>query len=420
MKVLIVGAGIGGLSLALELHRAGIEATVYELVRELRPLGVGINLLPHAMRNLTSLGVAERLEAVAIETQELVYFNRFGQKIGGEPRGRAAGYDVPQLSIHRGEVQMALLDEARKRLGEDRVVTGHHLADFRETADGQVVAHFIDQRTGEPVGEASGDVLVAADGIHSTVRAHFYPEEGPPKWNGEIFWRATTVGEPFLTGASMSLAGNSQRRFMAYPISRKLADQGKSLINWVACVKVDPAEGYRREDWNRSGTADDFIRHFEDWHFDWLDIPALIRGAETVLEYPCVDRDPVDRWTFGRVTLLGDAAHAMYPMGSNGASQSILDAECLAKALASSGSDPRQALADYESTRRPPTTQIVLRNRQDGPSIVLSIAEERAPDGFKDGVSAIPPEEFAEISNGYKKLAGFDHASVNRRHAASA
>jgi flavin-dependent dehydrogenase len=210
----------------------------------------------------------------------------------------------------------------------------------------------------------------------------------------------------------MSIAGDSKRRFMAYPISRKLADEGKALINWVACLRVDPAKGYRRENWNRSGSVDDFIGYFENWHFDWLDVPAVIKGAEVVLEYPCVDRDPIDRWTFGRVTLLGDAAHAMYPMGSNGASQSILDAECLALAL-KNHEGVTEALAVYEAQRRPVTSEIVMRNRAEGPSVVLSIAEQRAPNGFPDGESVISPSEYEEISSSYKKLAGFDRATVN-------
>ena len=413
MKVIVIGAGIGGLALALELNKAGIDVQVFESVKTLTPLGVGINVLPHAMRNLTRLGVAEALCEVAIETRELVYYNQFGQRVGGEPRGRFAGYESPQLSIHRGELQMVLLHEVQRRLGKDAVVTGHHLESFRETADGKVVAHFVNRETGEPAGEATGDALIAADGIHSMVRAHFYPEEGAPRWNGEIFWRATTVGEPFLTGASMSIAGHARRRFMAYPISRKLADQGKALINWVACLRVDPGQGYRRENWNRSGTIDDFFHHFGDWRFDWLDIPSVIKNAEVVLEYPCVDRDPVERWTFGRVTLLGDAAHAMYPMGSNGASQSILDAECLANEL-KSGKDIPSALQAYEAKRREVTAQIVYRNRNEGPSVVLSIAEQRAPNGFQDGKSVISPREFDEISSGYKQLTGSDLASVNR------
>jgi 2-polyprenyl-6-methoxyphenol hydroxylase-like FAD-dependent oxidoreductase len=419
MKVLVIGGGIGGLTLALELHTAGIPVQVFESVETLSPLGVGINVLPHAMRNLTRLGVADALCDVAIETRELVYYNHLGQKVGGEPRGRYAGYDVPQLSIHRGELQMVLLHEVQRRLGQDAVLTGHHLADFHETNDGKVVARFVNRETKQRVGEAVGDLLVAADGIHSTVRAHFYPDEGAPKWNGEIFWRAVTVGAPFLTGASMSIAGDSKRRFMAYPISRKLADEGKTLINWVACLRVDPAKGYRRENWNRSGSVDDFIGYFENWHFDWLDVPAVIKGAEVVLEYPCVDRDPIDRWTFGRVTLLGDAAHAMYPMGSNGASQSILDAECLALAL-KNHAGVTEALAAYEAQRRPVTSEIVMRNRAEGPSVVLSIAEQRAPNGFPNGESVISPSEYEEISSSYKKLAGFDRATVNNpRESAS-
>ena len=415
MRVLIAGGGIGGLTAALELHRVGIEVDVFESVPEIRALGVGINLLPHAVRILSELDLLPELRSTGIETLDLTYFNKFGQKIWTEPRGVAAGYKWPQFSIHRGELQMLLLSAVSKRLGTDRVHTNHHLKSFRETSDGKIEAHFIDRATGEDRGVYEGSALIGADGIQSTVRAKLYPEEGPPKWNGLIFWRGTVIAKPFLSGRSMFMAGYPDRKFIAYPISKKVSDESDgalALINWNIDVRVKNASMLKQEDWNRSGNINDFLHLFETWKFDWVDVPSLINGAKSVFEFPCVDRDPLDRWSFGRVTLLGDAAHPMYPMGSNGASQSIRDARALAEALKSNGDVP-DALLAYDGVRRPATSQVVLSNRQSGPERVMAIAEDRAPGGFKDIHSVIPKGELEQIASHYKRLAGFDHERVN-------
>jgi 2-polyprenyl-6-methoxyphenol hydroxylase-like FAD-dependent oxidoreductase len=363
MRVMIAGGGIGGLVAALSLHDAGIDATVFEAVGEIRPLGVGINLLPHAVRELSELGLAERLDAVAIRTRELVYVNKFGQTIWREDRGLDAGYRWPQFSIHRGTLQMLLLEAVRARLGADAVRTDRRLVAFED--DGRRVRATFEDRTGTRH-QDEADVLIGADGIHSAVRRAFYPEEGAPIWNGAVLWRATTEAEPFLGGRSMVMAGHQVQKFVCYPISGELAQRGRSLVNWIAELRFDPSRGWRREDWNRPGRVEDFLPRFEAWNFGWLDAPSLIRGAAAVYEYPMVDRDPVERWSFGRVTLLGDAAHPMYPIGSNGASQAILDARVLAHRLATSG-DPVEALAAYDAERRPGTARIVLANRAKRP-----------------------------------------------------
>jgi 2-polyprenyl-6-methoxyphenol hydroxylase-like FAD-dependent oxidoreductase len=412
MEVIIAGAGIGGLVAALELHRVGIKARVYESVEEIRALGVGINLLPHATKVLGECGLIEALAETAIETKDLTYFNKFGQKIWSEPRGVEAGYAWPQLSIHRGDLQMVLLRAVRERLGADRVRTGHHLADIEPTPDHRARAHFIRRKTGAPLAAETADLVIAADGIHSTMRAKFYPHEGPPKWNGILLWRATTEGRPILSGRSMITVGYQGHRFVAYPISKAHAARGSSLINWIVEIARDPNTAFRREDWNRRGNLAEFLPLFEKWVFDWLDVPAIMRAAEVIYEYPCVDRDPVERWTHGRVTLLGDAAHPMYPMGSNGASQAILDARALAEALASEP-DIDRALAAYEAARQPATAQVVVSNRRQGPSEIQTIVEERAPNGFDAIESVVSDAELAEISARYKRLAGFDQGSVN-------
>ncbi|MDX6741263.1 DUF3237 family protein [Actinocorallia sp. A-T 12471] len=392
MRVIIAGAGIGGLTTALSLHAAGItDVVIREAVPELRPLGVGINLLPHAVRELTELGLAERVAAIGVPLRELVYANRHGHVISAEDRGLAAGYRWPQYSVHRGALQMLLLAAVEERLGPDAVRRG-------------------DLVSGP---EHDGDILVAADGIRSTVRAAFHPDEGEPIWNGLTLWRGVTRAEPFRTGASMVMAGDGANKFVAYPIGPPGPD-GLAPINWIA--ERPTGEGSAKGDWNREVPAASVAADFADWDLGWLNAPALIAGADKVFEYPMVDRDPLPRWTHGTVTLLGDAAHPMYPIGSNGASQAVLDARVLARALATSPT-VEQGLAAYEAERRPATSGIVRANRGMGPELVLKLAHERAPEGFDDIEKVIPEAERAEIALRYKQVAGFAPADLNERES---
>lgn len=408
-SVMIVGAGIGGLVTALQLHRLGIRTQVYESVDNIRELGVGINLLPHSVKVLTELGLADKLERAGVRTAELAYFNKFGQQIWREPRGLDAGYPWPQYSIHRGKLQMLLLEEVKQRLGETAVNPGHHLAAFEQHAGG-VTAHFVHRKTGQTVCSHTADLMIGADGIHSAVRKTFYPDNDSPKYGGRILWRGTTEAPPYLTGRSMVMIGNVDVKFVAYPISVP-DSQGKALINWIAELSV-PDGMLDRTDWNRPANKDDFAPAFADWRFDWIDVPMLIERAEAVYEFPLVDKDPISRWAFDRVALLGDAAHPMYPIGSNGASQAILDSEALACCL--SGNDNiEDALRQYEALRLEKTASIVLSNRQNGPEVVMQIVEERAPNGFTDLYSVISLQELEEISSRYKRLAGFDRDSLS-------
>jgi 5-methylphenazine-1-carboxylate 1-monooxygenase len=404
MRVLIAGGGIGGLVAGLCLHRAGIDATIFESAQEIRPLGVGINLLPHAVRVLIDLGLQSQLEETAVATAELSYYTRFGRLIWQEPRGLDAGYRWPQYSIHRGRLQMILLAAARQRLGDADVRTGCHLSAFEDRD--QVSATFVNRRTSAVVARERGDALVGADGIHSELRRQFYPNEGPPRYSGLMLWRGVTEAEPFLTGRSMIMAGHAEQKFVAYPICSQTASRGRSLINWVAEKKVEGAERTSR-DWNRRVDKSTFASAFAPWRFDWLDIPAVIDGAAEVFEFPMSDRDPLPRWSFGQVTLLGDAAHAMYPIGSNGASQAILDAEALAIALGESV-PVSEALRKYEQARLGPTTAVVNSNRQLGPEVVMRIVDERAPQGFERLEDVISRQELEEIAQRYKVIAGFD------------
>ncbi|HEY8290557.1 MAG TPA: flavin-dependent oxidoreductase [Acetobacteraceae bacterium] len=413
MTVLIIGGGIAGLTAALSLHQIGVDCRVFESVETIEPLGVGINTLPHAVRELTELGLADRLAATAIPTAELAYYSARGQRIWSEPRGEAAGYHWPQFSIHRGALQMVLLDAVRERLGADNVHAGHHLTGWEDTGSG-VRAHFVNRRTGGALPHHDGTLLIGADGIHSAMRARLYPHEGPPIWNGAILWRGVSLGKPFLTGRSMIMAGHEFQKFVAYPISREASDRGEAVINWIAERKFKTDHAWRREDWNRSGNPDDFLPHFESWQFDWLDVPALIRSAERCYEYPMVDRDPLEQWTFGRVSLLGDAAHAMYPIGSNGASQAILDARILAREIQALGLTSA-ALRAYEAERRPATSRIVLANRRNGPEQVMQLVQQRAPGGFARIEDVLTADELEDTASAYKRIAGFDRETLNTR-----
>jgi len=409
MTVAIAGAGIAGLTLALSLHQVGIACRVYEQVAELSPLGVGINLQPHAVRELFDLGLEEELESLGVRTREVSYFSKKGGLIWSEPRGMHAGYRWPQYSIHRGHLQMMLLAAVRARLGPDAVVTGSAIDGFEQV--GEVVEMRISRRDGT-VEKARADLLLACDGIHSAVRRQLFPAEGAPHWGGAVLWRGTTLEKPYLSGATMAMAGHEWQKFVTYPISKPDPDTGEALINWIAELKYEPGTGWNREDWTRPGDFADFMPSFEDWRFDWLDCPALMKKGGFCYEYPMVDRDPLERWTHGRVTLVGDGAHAMYPIGSNGASQAIVDARVLARELRDRniGSD---ALEAYEEIRRPATSRIVLANRGNGPDQIMQTVEERCGGVFGDISEVLSRQELEDTATAYKKLAGFDIEHLN-------
>ncbi|WP_242492190.1 flavin-dependent oxidoreductase [Agromyces binzhouensis] len=406
VNVVIVGAGIAGLATALSLEAAGIrDIRIFERASEIRGLGVGINLLPHAVRELTELGAADRIEALGVAPSRLAYYNRLGQPIWSEPRGLDAGYRWPQLSVHRGRLQLALVDLVRERLGEV-IETGHRLVDVSEGAD--AVSATFDTAAG-PV-DATGDLVIGADGIHSALRAIRYPDEGAPPWSGLTLWRGTAVIPGYLDGRTMIMAGDGDQKFVAYPLSAP-DGTGRQRVNFIAERR---GEGSPDADWNRAVDPAPIVDLFRDWRFDWLDVPAAIAAADEILEYPMVDRDALPRWTFGRTTLVGDAAHAMYPNGSNGGSQAILDARTLAFRLASAPTVPA-ALEAYEADRRPATAALLEMTRRTGPERVMQLAYERAPDGFADVHDVIPEEELAEIAAAYKRAAGFHPDLLNAR-----
>ena len=413
MNVVIIGAGIGGLTLGLRLHQAGIPCRIYEAAPEIKPLGVGINLLPHATKELSELGLVPALEAVAVTTREIAYFNRFGQVIYREPSGRFDGYEWPQFSIHRGDLQMVLLGALVERAGAECVITGHRCRGVEQDAGG-ATAYFENPLTKEPLPPQRGDIVVSCEGIHSVIRKQFYPNEGPPRYSGLNMWRGVTRSKPFLTGASMVRMGwVNTAKVLIYPIRNNIDDEGRQLINWV--VDIETPNYKQQRDWNRPGNIDDFIGAIANWHFDWLDVPALVRSADVILEYPMVDQDPLPRWSFDRVTLLGDAAHPMLPRGANGGAQAILDCSALTESLRRIA-DPVAALKAYEDRRLPPTSKVVLANRENPPDAILREIFLRTGDKpFAHIDDVISQNELVRLSERYQRVAGFDKETLQER-----
>lgn len=410
MRVLIVGGGIAGLTTALSLHAAGYEAIVFEAVSRVDPLGLGINLQPNAVRELLDLGLGDMLAKTAIPTANIAYYNRFGQQIWIEPRGLAAGYRWPQYSVHRGELQAGLLEAVVARLGSDAVKVGHHFQSFEDDGNG-VTATFLDRERGTQVTHR-GDVLVGADGIHSAVRRQFYPNEGGPVFSGRTQWRGAVEVEPYLDGKTQVVIGNREVRAVLYPMSGASAAKGKALVNWLTLATVPELD--KRESWDRRVSKDRFFEFFKDWNYDWIQVGDIISQTTDIYEYPETDRDPIPKWSFNRVTLVGDAAHPMRAVGSQAGSQAVVDARVLVYELANTA-DPVRALQAYEDHRLPAVNGIIGRNREMGPEIVMQIAEDRAPTGFDDIDKVIPYKERADIALSFKVAAGFDPETLNAR-----
>ena len=399
MTVLIAGAGIAGLTLGLTLHQIGVPFRIFEAVAQLKPLGVGINLQPNAVRELYDLGLKDALDETGVATKTLGFYSKTGREIWTEPRGLLAGYKWPQYSIHRGKLQMMLRDALVERAGASSLVTGHRATGA--SSEGELSLDVSGTQKQE-----TGAIVVGADGIHSALRSQLVPQEGAPLWAGAVLWRGVTRMRPFLSGADMILAGHDTVRIVAYPISLSDPKSGLADVNWIAERRIDPAQGWRREDWNRPADLDDFAPAFQDWKFDWLDVPAMISAADKVYEYPMVDREPLERWTRGCTTLMGDAAHPTYPVGSNGASQAIVDARVLGAAIIEHGLTP-QALESYEEQVRPRTTKVTLANRGAGPDAILQKVEDLCGGEFDTIEDVLPKDELAAHAAKYKALAGF-------------
>jgi 2-polyprenyl-6-methoxyphenol hydroxylase-like FAD-dependent oxidoreductase len=411
LPVLIAGGGIGGLAMALTLHQLGVPCVVFESVRQLKPLGVGINLQPNAVRELGDLGIgADALDRIGLPAREWALVGLNGNDVYSEPRGLLAGYRWPQYAVHRGELQMLLYRTVLERLGPGSVRPGHRVAGYRNEADGTVTAT-VETAAGTRL-DIRGAMLIGADGMHSAVRAQMHPAQPPIHWGGAIMWRGVSPGVPIRTGASFVGLGTHRHRLVFYPISPPDPATGLATINWIAEVTVDASQGWRNSGWFKPVAIADFIHHFADWKWDWLDVPALLSRAEGAYENPMIDRDPVPTWREGRVLLIGDAAHPMYPTGSNGASQAIMDARTLGAALVEHGLT-EAALAAFDQRFCGPVSQLVLRNRGAGPFGLLNLVDERCGGAFDNIDDVIPPAERAAFMAGYKSAAGFAIDALN-------
>lgn len=405
---IIVGAGIVGLTLALECHQNGIPVRVFESANEIKALGVGLNLLPHSVKHLLKHGLEAELSRNAIRTKELRFYCKSGKLIWTEPRGIEAGYKVPQYSIHRGTLQSILLKKVIQTLGEDAVLTDRRLLNFHQSKE-SITAQF--QDTSGTIHDIDGLFLIGADGINSTVRQQLYPDQGDPQFAGLMLWRGATWSKPFLTGRSMIMAGHNDQKIVVYPMT-PVNSSGKQLLNWVAEFRV-PLNVMRKDDWNGKGSLQEFAHRFAHWDYPWLETNNLFRYAEAIYKFPMIDREPVDQWSFDRVTLAGDAAHAMYPNGSNGASQGILDAVSLAKWI-SETNNPAHAFVNYQEERLPPTARLTLDNRKTGPERVMQMVEDQCQGDCGEEHQCVPYPDLESVSLTYKKLAGFDKKTVNQ------
>lgn len=413
MKVVIAGAGIGGLTAALSLERAGVDVSVFESVAEVRPLGVGINILPHAAREFIELGLEAEIDRFAIRTTAMNYYTRSGVLAISQPCGVHAGYRWPQWSLHRGDLQMALLQVFKDRAGADKVITGAELTGFEQGAGG-VSARFRNTRDNQ-IFTVACDVLVGADGLHSAVRATLYPDEGRPVYAGLVLYRGAVEAPAYLDGQTMIIVGDKRLRLVAYPISKVMqqAGQGRSLINWISVLPV-AEDAAPSENWTNLAAQPEVSSRYADWVFDWLNVPKTLSATEQVFEFPVYDRDPLDRWTFGRVTLLGDAAHPLIPVSSNGAVQAIIDGRALAYALATND-DPEAGLKAYEADRLPKANRVVQASRENGPDEVLEIVAARCPDGCTNIHDVVPLEELQAVIDDFKQAAGFQVDTLNSR-----
>ncbi|MGJ8556128.1 MAG: flavin-dependent oxidoreductase [Sulfitobacter geojensis] len=407
--VLIAGGGIGGLTLALTLHQIGVPCVVLESAAEMRPMGVGINIQPNAVRELFDLGItADALDSIGVPAREWALVGLNGKEVYAEPRGQLAGYNWPQYAADRGAFHMLLYQTVLDRLGPDAVRLGRRLQNY-EICDGGITVDVT--REDGTIKQLRARLLIGADGIHSTVRAQMHPDQPPIHWGGALMWRGTVRMKPLRTGSSFVGLGTHQHRMVIYPISPPDAD-GTCIVNWIAEVTMNNAEGWQQSGWFRPVEVDRFIHHFDQFRYDWLDVPAMLRRADCAFENPMIDRDPIPTWVDGPVALMGDAAHAMYPTGSNGASQAIVDARVIGAKMLEHGVTAT-ALSAYDTQLCGPISALVLRNRGAGPFGMLNLLDERCGGVFDDIETVMPATERQQFMANYKAAAGFAIESLN-------
>ena len=448
MSIAICGGGIAGMAFVLSLHDAGFHnIDIYESVSTISEVGVGINIQPSAVRELIELGLGEELSKTGIPTREIIYHHINGQEIFREPRGKAAGYKWPQYSIHRGKLLGILHAAVVERLGEERIHTGYKAIDCGQiTTTGEGVDNNVSWATFKVIkdnenkkkegnaGAASerekeqnkttktieADLIVGCDGVHSNIRKALTNEDAP-RWTGIVMLRGLTKMKPFFTGCSMTIIGLIEREMVIYPISKEVEDEGESLVNWVALKQVGKEKVKSlQEKWSiEVENIDEAIKPFEHFQYDFIDVPNMIRSAEKVYQYPMIDRQPLDSWVYGNITLLGDAAHPMIPIGANGATQAIIDGRVLASELYHK-KDISSALKAYDEKHREAVNNIVKANREESETTFLEIIHNHCPDmnckeyNFND---ILTEEDLKKISKTYKDVAGFNPETLNNRES---
>ncbi|GAA2697580.1 FAD-dependent monooxygenase [Actinoplanes palleronii] len=400
LDIAIIGAGPGGLMTALRLHQQGLRPRVYESVAELKPLGVGIDVKVYATKELDELGLLEEFREISVDAQESLFFNRYGQEIYAELCGVHMGYRYEQRFVHRGHFQMFLYAKVLERLGPDAVVLGTRLVDYRQDPAGVTLTL---QRDGGTRTEARADVLIAADGIKSVVRRAMHPASAEPTYSGITMWRGTTLMKPFKTGGTILHIGDPRLSSMiVYPLRDDVDGTGLTLVNWV----VEATREESVEDWNQRGSVEEILPYYDDCEIPFLDVQEMLRTAREVYLFPLIRHEPLDSWCDGRVTLLGDAAHAMYPRGGNGACQALVDARVVAEKLATI-EDPAAALQAYENDRREAVNRIVMAHRGEGYEVIRRmVAERTGGQRFDDIETVLPLAEADEIFSKYHKLVG--------------
>lgn len=408
--IIIAGGGIGGLTLALTLKQIGVPCIVYEQAGSMKPLGVGINIQPNAVRELIDLGIdTTELDNIGVAVKEWALVGLNGKEVYSEMRGIDAGYRWPQYAVHRGKFLMLLYKKVIEQLGADTVQLSSKVISYAHNANGTVDVT-VARRNGD-LTTTTGSLLVGTDGIHSTVREQMHPDQGPIHWGGALMWRGTVRAKPLRTSSSFIGLGTHEHRMVIYPIS-KTDNHGYAEINWIAELTMDNSAGWNSDSWFQSVAIEDFAHHFDQFKYDWLNVPDMLKQADAAYENPMIDRDPIPTWVDGPVALMGDAAHPMYPTGSNGASQAIVDARIIGAKILEHGVNA-EALAAYNNDLCEPISALVLRNRGAGPFGLLNLLHERCESQFDNIDDVIPATEREEFMSVYKKAAGFAIESLN-------